>query len=96
MSPNPTPDYESGNADSIASFDHALLCLLVDPPVGLWSVTELDRSLSHSSESRSGDEPTRVDTEDAIQRLYAAGMIHRLGHYVFATRAAHAVQRLEN
>jgi hypothetical protein len=96
MSPNPTPDRESGNADSIASFDHALLSMLVEDPVGLWSITELDRSLSPSSESRSGDEPSRMNTEDAIQRLYAAGMLHRLGQFVFATRAAHAVQRLEN
>jgi hypothetical protein len=39
---------------------------------------------------RRGDEPSRHTAEDVIERLYAAGLIHRIGQFVFATRAAHA------
>jgi hypothetical protein len=56
----------------------AVLGLLTDPEVQRpWSVAELEREI--------GD---RVRTADALTRLYAAGLIHRLDEYVFATRAA--------
>jgi HD-like signal output (HDOD) protein len=41
-----------------------------------------------------GEEPHRALVEDAVEDLYAAGLIHRLGHLVCATRAAHEAQRL--
>ena len=40
--------------------------------------------------------PATIDVEDAIEDLYAAGLLHRLGQYVFATRAAHEAYRLAN
>ncbi len=40
-------------------------------------------------------EPTRAATEDAVEDLYAAGLIHRIGAYVFATRAAISAEHLE-
>ena len=82
----------SGTAED--SFDEALLGLLIDDHSGLWSIAELNRSLTSSSQTSGGDEPPTHDTEDAIECLYAAGLIHRIGTYVFATRAAHTAQRL--
>jgi hypothetical protein len=43
-----------------------------------WSVEELKRSI--------GDDPLGV--EDAIARFASEGVIHRLGDFVWATRAA--------
>jgi hypothetical protein len=51
-------------------------------------------SLRASSQTVSGCEPPRHDTEDAVERLYAAGLLHRVGQFVFVTRAAHNAQRL--
>lgn len=42
-----------------------------------WSVDEIIREY--------GD---RADATDALSRLYGAGLIHRMGEYVWATRAA--------
>ncbi len=92
MHRNPNPGCSPGSAED--SFDEALLGLLVHDYAGLWSLTELSRSLTSSSQIASGDEPPSHDTEDAIERLHAAGLIHRIGQFVFATRAAHAAQRL--
>ena len=39
-------------------------------------------------------EPTTYRTADAIENLHAAGLIHRVGNFVFATRAAHACRAL--
>ncbi len=72
----------------------ALLGLLLEDRPVLWTLTELDRQLHPSSETQPGDEPSRIDVEDAIEDLYAAGLLHRLGTYVFATRAAHEAHRL--
>ena len=66
--------------------------MVCDHP-GLWTLAELDRSLQPSSETPTGSEPNRSDIEDAVEDLYAAGLVHRLGQYVFATRAAHAAHR---
>ena len=91
MHRNPNPGCSPDSAED--SLDEALLGLLVDDYPGLWSLTELNRSLTSSSQA-AADEPPSHDTEDAIERLYAAGLIHRIGQYVFATRAAHTAQRL--
>ena len=92
MHRNPNPGCSPDSAED--SLDEALLGLLVHDHPGLWSLTELNRSLTSSSQTAGGDEPPTCDTEDAIERLYAAGLIHRVSQFVFATRAAHTAQRL--
>jgi hypothetical protein len=73
-------------ADALAQ---AILGLLIDDHPGLWSLAELDRSLTPSAA-----EPAGHATADAVEQLHADGLIHRTGQFVFATRAAHAAQRL--
>jgi hypothetical protein len=85
--PNPAPTI--GSAED--AFDEALLGLLIHDHPGLWSIAELTRSLTSSAQ---GYDPPTHETEDAIERLHAAGLIHRIGSFVFATRSAHAAQRL--
>ncbi len=80
--------------DDPSTLKQALLGLLLEDRPGLWTLTELDRQLHSSSETQPGDEPSRIDVEDAVEDLYAAGLLHRLGTYVFATRAAHEAHRL--
>ncbi len=65
---------------------HALLDLLVRERASLWSVAELDRALCPP------DGPGSA--EDAIAGLYAAGLVHRVGDFVFATRAALEAERI--
>jgi hypothetical protein len=36
----------------------------------------------------------RVATVDALNQLYAEGLVHRLGEFVFATRAAVNMERI--
>ena len=71
----------------------ALLGLIVEAPA-LWSLAELDRHLQLNAESVSGAEPSRHPTEDAVQQLYAAGLLHRVDQFVFASRAAVEAARL--
>ncbi len=94
MHSQPNPAGTAGTAED--SFDEALLGLLIDDHPGLWSLDELTRSLTSSAQIANGDDLPTHDTEDAIERLYAAGLIHRIGGFVFATRAAHTAQRLAN
>jgi HD-like signal output (HDOD) protein len=89
---NPIPATAAGDAED--ALDYALLDLLIDVHPGLWSLHELTRSLTSSAQTTASGEPPVHETEDAIERLYAAGLIHRVGNYVFATRAAHTAQRL--
>jgi hypothetical protein len=92
MHSQPNPAATVGTAED--SFDEALLGLLVHDHPGLWSVDELCRSLTSSAQTAASGEVETCDTEDAIERLFAAGLIHRVGGFVFATRAAHCAQRL--
>ena len=92
MHSQPNPAETAGTAE--ASFDEALLGLLIDDHPGFWSVAELSRSLTSSAQTAVSGEIETCDTEDAIERLFAAGLIHRVGGFVFATRAAHNAQRL--
>ncbi len=48
-----------------------------------WSVAEIERER--------GD---HIDTVDAVASLHAAGLVHRCGEFVFATRAALRMDRL--
>ncbi|MFZ1925583.1 MAG: hypothetical protein WAU42_05515 [Solirubrobacteraceae bacterium] len=64
----------------------AILALLLNFEAGsLWSVEELNRQLSAS----------RLEVIDGLASLHAAGLIHRIGDYVFATRAASTFDQLE-
>ncbi len=92
MHHNPNPGLAPGDCEH--ALDQALLDLLIHDHPGLWSLSELSRSLTSSGQTADTGEPPTHETEDAIERLYAAGLIHRIGSYVFATRAAHNAQRL--
>ncbi|HEY5194890.1 MAG TPA: hypothetical protein VIJ39_13620 [Solirubrobacteraceae bacterium] len=64
----------------------AILGLLLNFEVGsIWSVEEVVRQLSAS----------RLEVIDGLASLDAAGLIHRIGDYVFATRAASSFDRLQ-
>lgn len=64
----------------------AILGLLLNFESGsLWSVEEVVRQLSAS----------RLEALDGLASLEAAGLIHRVGDFVFATRAASSFDRLE-
>jgi hypothetical protein len=89
---NPSPGPSPGDVED--TLDQALLDLLIHDYSGLWSLAELTRSLTSSSQTADSGEPPAHETEDAIERLWAAGLIHRIGQFVFATRAAHNAQRL--
>jgi hypothetical protein len=92
MHHNPIPGLAPGSAED--SFDAALLGLLIHDDTVLWSIGELSRSMTSSAQAAGIGEPPSHETEDSIERLHAAGVIHRVGQFVFATRAAHAAQRL--
>jgi hypothetical protein len=66
----------------------AVFGLVVAEHPALWTLSELDRCLKPSSEAASVEEPSRHRTEDAVAELYAAGLLHRVGQFVFASRAA--------
>ena len=66
--------------------ESAILGLLLNFDSGsLWSVEEVMRQLSSS----------RLEVIDGLANLEAAGLIHRVGDFVFATRAASSFDRLE-
>jgi hypothetical protein len=70
----------SGSAES------AILALLLNFDAGsIWAVDELVRQLS----------APRLDVLDGIAELEGAGLVHRLGDFVFASRAASSFDRLE-
>jgi hypothetical protein len=55
----------------------ALDLVLTSQGPGLWSMAELSRALG-----------CEVRAADAVAGLFAAGLVHRHGEFVFATRAA--------
>jgi predicted transcriptional regulator len=57
--------------------DSAVLALLLEEEHTIWSIAEIGQTLG-----------SHVNGVDAVNRLHAAGLVHRLGDYVFATRAA--------
>jgi hypothetical protein len=69
---------QSSPAEDDARVEGAILGLLTDH--------EAQRPWSEDEVAREIGDP--LDTTDAIRRLYAAGLVHRLDGFVFATRAA--------
>lgn len=64
--------------------DRAVLCLMLCDGSGFaWSVEEIARTI--------GDP---IDAADAVRRLEAAGLVHRLGDFVFPTLAARRADEL--
>ncbi len=57
--------------------DSLVLGLLLEGASWLWSVDEIGRELDD-----------RVEVQDAVARLATAGLLHRLGEFVFASRSA--------
>jgi hypothetical protein len=57
-----------------------------------WAVLNLlidsDHQRPRSVEEIIRERGSRIDTLDAIDRLYGTGLIHRIGEFIFATRAA--------
>jgi hypothetical protein len=73
-------------AEQKSQAEGAILGLLLNFDTGsLWSVEEVIRQLSAS----------RLEVIDSLASLQAAGLIHRIGDFVFATRAASSFDRLE-
>ncbi len=69
-----------------AGAEGAILGLLLNFEAGsIWSVEEVVGQLSAS----------RLEVIDGLASLQAAGLIHRLDDFVFATRAASHFDRLE-
>jgi hypothetical protein len=63
--------------------DASILDALTAEPFEVWSVAEVGREI--------GDV---LGATDGVARLDAAGLIHRCGVFVWATRAARRVRRL--
>jgi hypothetical protein len=65
--------------------DSGVYGLLIQPTQQRpWSVGELVLELG-----------SRIDVEDALARLHGAGLVHRCGEFVWATRAALAAEKIE-
>lgn len=72
--------------DQAGMAEAAILGLLLNFEAGsIWAVDELVRQLG----------ATRIEVVDGIAELQAAGLAHRLGDFVFATRAASSFDRLD-
>jgi hypothetical protein len=69
---NTAPAPPSGDPETAV-----LALLLGEQPRSLWSIDEIERELGDALAAR-----------DALQRLEATGLVHRLGEFAFASRAA--------
>jgi hypothetical protein len=70
-------------AERDGQIDGEILAILVDSEYHRpWAVEEIAREI--------GQNPT-----DSLNRLYGAGLIHRLGAFVWATRAAVVVKEID-
>jgi Fe2+ or Zn2+ uptake regulation protein len=72
----------------------AVLDLLIEHHPAAWSTAELARELAPRAEVTSGKEPSTATVEDALAHLYGAGLVHRVGQFAFASRAAVESARL--
>lgn len=76
----------SSVAERDGQVEAAILSLLLDFQTGsVWSVEEVVRELS----------ATRLETMDALASLHGAGLLHRCGEFVFASRAASRFDRFD-
>ena len=66
-----------------AYWDATVLDLLLDEHPGLWSIDDLERLAGDANA-----------VGDAVIRLTALGLVHRVGDCAFATRAAAHMHRL--
>lgn len=81
MQDDPSPD----PADVLRVNDSAVYGLLLSPQQQRpWAVREVVLEL--------GDQ---IEVEDALARLHGAGLVHRCGAFVWATRAALAADAIE-
>ncbi|MGN6371523.1 MAG: hypothetical protein ACTHM1_00810 [Solirubrobacteraceae bacterium] len=64
--------------------DKCVLGLLIDESPWPWTVQELGCELE-----------TNRGAEDSVDRLSRAGLLHRLGPFVFPTRAARRAEEIE-
>jgi len=71
--------------DPAETADSAVLLVLTDAYPALLSEEEVRRESRHA----------KIDVEDALARLTAAGLIHRLNGFVFASRTAAHAGRLD-
>lgn len=65
--------------------DWAVLASLLNDRCVLWSIAEVTREI--------GDHTEAIDS---LRRLHRAGLIHRCGEFVFATRAARRFEDLRS
>jgi hypothetical protein len=67
-------------AERDATVDGAVLGLLLHGEArGPWSIDEVVREIAAAEQ---------ITAIDSLTRLHGAGLVHRLGDFVFATRAA--------
>lgn len=73
----------SPTREAEAATDALILDLLVSGGSALWTIDELAREVGHA-----------LDTKDAVARLSAAGLLHRCGEFVLASRAGARTREL--
>ncbi|HEY1690310.1 MAG TPA: hypothetical protein VGF95_15755 [Solirubrobacteraceae bacterium] len=79
------PEGASATCDEDRRVDRAIVGLLLDPSsTRPWSSSELVLELD-------AERPTALD---GIDRLHRAGIVHRCGDFVFATRAATVLDKV--
>lgn len=75
----------SPTREAEAATDALVLDLLLRDGPALWTVDELAREVGHA-----------LDTKDAMARLEAAGLLHRCGEFVLASRAGVRARELSD
>ncbi len=78
---------ESLSPDVGTVTEHAVMTLLLASEHGPWSRAELEREVS-------GVDGNPMDVTDAVDSLYASGLVHLSGELVTVTRAARRMDEL--
>ena len=78
MQDKPTPENLTRGDRDFGDMERSVVYMLTDPgsQPTLWSVADLGRDLEY------------FDPESLIHPLHRAGLLHRMGEFVFATPAA--------